>query len=96
MRMGTPTALGLFSHQLDQGLWARKDLRHRHWETFYHDICVEWLQDILGHERVVDSGVFILAQLGQIALPDVDHGGRVSPGIRYHGGFSCYPLVSVI
>jgi hypothetical protein len=58
---------------------AWKDLRHRHGETFYHDICVKWLENVFGHERVVDSGIFVLVQLGQIPLPDIDHDGYISP-----------------
>jgi hypothetical protein len=61
---------------------AWKDLRHRHRETFYHDVCVKWLENILGHERVVDSGIFVLVQLGQIALPDVDHDGFIFTAYR--------------
>jgi hypothetical protein len=56
---------------------AWKDLRHRHGETFYHDICVKWLENVFGHERVVDSGIFVLVQLGQIPLPDIDHDGCI-------------------
>jgi hypothetical protein len=87
MGMQTRTALGLVSPR-SAGVRisvARKDLRHRHRETFYDDICVKGLQDVLGHERVVDSGVLILVQFGQIALPDVDHGGCISPRIVYDG-----------
>ena len=53
---------------------ARTDSRHGHGETFYHEVGVERLQNVLGHEGIVDSRVFVLVQLGQIALPDVDHG----------------------
>lgn len=75
---------------------TRADLRHRQRETFYHEICVERLQDVLGHERVVDAGVFVLMQLGQIALPDVNHCGKILSRAVYHGGSSCYPLVPVV
>jgi hypothetical protein len=59
-------------------------------------MCVEWLQNVLGHERVVNSGVFVLVQLGQIALPDVDHGEGASPRIVDHGRSSCYSLIPVV
>lgn len=50
-------------------------LRHRHWEAFYDEVGIERLQDVLGHKRLVNSGIFVLVQLGQLVLPDVNHVG---------------------
>ena len=58
-------------------------LRHGHGEAFDSNIGVEWLQDVLGHQRLVDAGLLVLMDLWQHALPNVDHldafGGGLVP-----------------
>jgi hypothetical protein len=55
-----------------------RDLRHGHREALDDHMGVEGLEDISRDETVVDAGVLVLLQLGQLALPDVHHGWRVS------------------
>jgi hypothetical protein len=51
----------------------KRDLRHRHREALDNDIGIEGLEDVLGHQRLVDAGILVLVQLGQVALPNVHH-----------------------
>ena len=51
------------------GFWrVLGDLRHGHWKAFDNHISVEWLQEVLGHQGPVDTGIFVFVQLGQHAL----------------------------
>ena len=47
--------------------------RHRHREAFDDHVRVEWLQDVLGREGLVDACIFILVQLLQVSRPDIHH-----------------------
>ena len=58
------------------------DLRHGHGEAFDGDMSVEGLEDVARHQRVIYPRVFVLVELGQIALPDIHHiGGGVGQGV---------------
>jgi hypothetical protein len=41
-------------------------------------MCIEWLEDILREQAVIDTRVFVLFELGQLVLTDVNHGCEVS------------------
>lgn len=36
-------------------------------------MSVEWFQDIFRHQRFINAGIFVLAQLWQVALSNVHH-----------------------
>ena len=46
---------------------------HAHGETFYNEICIKGLENIFGEQRVVDSGVLVLAERRELLLSYVDH-----------------------
>jgi hypothetical protein len=45
--------------------------RHGHGEDMNKHIGVEWFQDVARDERVIDSGVLVLAEVAQLRLPDI-------------------------
>lgn len=47
--------------------------RHAHWEALDDYVGVERLEDVLGHQRVIDGRVLVLLQVGQELFPHVDH-----------------------
>lgn len=47
--------------------------RHTHGEAFYDEVRIERFQHIAGEQRVVDAGVFILAEIGECFLSYIDH-----------------------
>ena len=49
------------------------DLRHGQGKALDRNICIERLEDVLGHRRLVDAGIFVFMQLWEHALSDVDH-----------------------
>lgn len=40
-------------------------------------MCVKWLEDILREQAVINTRIFVLFELGQLILTDVNHGCRV-------------------
>ena len=48
-------------------------LRHPHRKTFNDHIRVEGLKDISRDQGVVHAGIFVVVQLWQVLLPNVDH-----------------------
>ena len=48
-------------------------LRHGHWEAFYGDIGIEWLEKVFRDQRMVDARVLVLAQARKVLLSYVYH-----------------------
>jgi len=66
----TTTLAGLYDWN------AAKHVRHSHGEQFDDDICVERFENVFGHQRFIDPGILVFVQFREIALANVDHGGR--------------------
>lgn len=71
------------SRQLQRKLQV--DLRHPHGEKTNHTFVIERLEDVPTDERVVDSGIFVLAEIGQMVLANVHHSLVLCS--------ACYPTV---
>ena len=68
------TAFGLFFVNHGQTMVVEDcRLRHAHWKAFYDHIVVEWLQDILGHGRVIDPCIFVGVETLELVRSDVYH-----------------------
>lgn len=65
---------------------------HAHGEALDDYIGVEWLEDILGNERVVDCRILVLLQVRQVFLSYVDHlGGELAAGECFFGPLGFFP-----
>lgn len=51
------------------------DLRHPHGEETDHAFVIERLEDVPTDERVVDTGIFVVAEVGEVMLANVHHSG---------------------
>lgn len=54
------------------------DLRHPHGEALYDDVGVKGLHDVARDQTVVDAGVLVLLELGELVLANVHHGCEVA------------------
>ena len=63
----------------DEGETGKSDevWRHALREALDDDIVIEGLEDVLGRQRTIDAGVFVLLEVWQLLLPYVDHDGGV-------------------
>lgn len=52
---------------------TKEDLRHPHGKALDGEIGIEWFQHVFGNIAVVDGGVFVLLELWQLFLANVDH-----------------------
>lgn len=70
MRAGQDSSrVGLASGKLQ----FQVDSRHPHGKEANHAFVIERLEDVPTDERVVDSGIFVLAEIGQVVLANVHH-----------------------
>jgi hypothetical protein len=56
----------------------QEDLRHPHGKTFDDYVGVEWLEDILREQAMINARVLVLSELRQLVLSYVHHDVRFS------------------
>lgn len=49
--------------------------RHAHRKQFDDHIVVKWLEDVLGSQRPIDSGILVLLQRRKLIVSEIDHDG---------------------